>query len=297
MKSEKKLNFEDYINFFKFLNSIILNSSFLMLNFQSGVFMKKLGLILGSGAAKGFAHIGVLKALEENNIKIDVMTGCSAGSIIAPAYILGYTPEQLLKICKELKKSDIIDISFNFLRNKALLKSEKMTKLLQKYFGNVNIEDLRIPFGCIASDLISGKIVEFTSGNLVTAVKASSSMPPVFTPLCVDGMVLVDGGLFMRTPVKLAKKLGAEVTVAIDVNADMMPCNEIKNIIDVAIRSIDIMDHATERSSPHCRPNIMIKPDLKEVSQYRIENQQFCFEQGYKATLPYIDKIKQLVVQ
>lgn len=258
--------------------------------------MKKLGLILGSGASKGFAHIGVLKALEENGIKIDVMTGCSAGSVIAPLYILGYSTKELLKISKELKRSDIIDLSINFLRNKALLRSEKMYNLLEKYFGDTNIEDLPIPFGCIATDLISGKVVEFTSGRLVDAVKASASMPPVFTPLCRDGMVLVDGGLIMRTPVKLAKKLGAEVTVAVDVNADLTNCGEIKNILDVALRSLDIIDHATERSSPRCRPDILIKPDLKEVNQYKIEKQQFSFEQGYNATLPYIDKIKELLI-
>ena len=257
--------------------------------------MKKLGLVLGSGAAKGFAHIGVLKALEENHIKADVITGCSAGSIIGAMYAAKHTSKHLLKIAKELKKSDIIDLSFNIIRNKALLKSEKMENLLKKYLGEINIEDLPIPFGCISTDLVSGKIIEFTRGNLVTAVKASSSMPPVFAPVCVDGMILVDGGLIMRTPVKLAKKLGAEVTVAIDVNADLTNCGEIKNIIDVGLRSLDIMDHATERSSPHCKPNIIIKPDLKQVNAYKVENQQFAYEQGYNATLPYIEKIKELL--
>ena len=253
---------------------------------------KKLGIAFGSGASKGIAHIGVMKAFEENGIKADMVTGCSSGSIAAACYALGKTHDWIYARIKRLKKEDLLDISINFIKNKALMKSQKMQRMLEKYFGKVDITDLKIPFSCIACDLITGKLHEFTHGDLATAVRASCSIPLVFSPVEVDGKLLCDGGVLQRTPVKTLKKLGAEVTVAIDVNCDAYIDAPVKNLFDIAFKTIDIMDHSVNRSSPGTRADVVIEPDLKNVNQYKLDDKEFIFEQGYKAGVKAIEKIK-----
>ncbi len=255
---------------------------------------KKLGLVLGAGGALGVAHIGFLQAMEENGIFPDVITGCSIGSVVGAIYLTGKTPKQMYKLAKALKKNDLIDFSLNFYRNKAVLKTNKMVALLKHYFGDKNIEDLEKPFACIATDLKSGKPHVFTSGNLLTAVRASSTIPTIFSPVEFEDKLLVDGALLIKTPVKAAKDLGADVTVAVDLLAHIPDFSQANSIIDVALRSIDIMQLNGKKLSSN-KPDLMLKPNVCHFSQFRIENQEKLYEIGYNLGIENIEKIKNLL--
>ena len=256
---------------------------------------KKFGLILGSGGSRGFAHIGFLQALEENGIKPDVLTGCSIGSVIGAVYLTGLSPRQMKNIAFRLKKNDLIDVTLNVFKKMSVLKSAKLEQQLFKYIGNKTFADLPIPFATIATDLVTGKLVTFTDGDLLTAVKASSSIPAVFSPVKKDGMFLVDGGLLSRTPVAAAKDLGAEVTVAVDLLGNLPEYTDVKNIIQLAVRAIDVGDHRDQKLRRRDTPDLMLNPDLKGISQYKIDNQQFCYDTGYQLGLDNVERIKELI--
>ena len=256
---------------------------------------KKFGLVLGSGGSRGFAHIGFLQALEENGIKPDVMTGCSIGAVIGAVYLAGKTPRQMKNIAFKLKKGDLIDLTLNAFKSMALLRSVKLEQQLEKYLGSKTFADLSIPFATIATDLISGKLITFTEGDLLTAVRASSSIPTVFAPIKKDGMLLVDGGLLSRTPVAAAKDLGAEVTVAVDLLGNLPDYTEVGNIIQLAMRAIDVGDHRDQRPRRRDVPDLMLNPDLKGINQYKIAEQEFTYDVGYKLGIDNAQKIKELI--
>ena len=251
----------------------------------------KLGLAFGSGGAKGIAHVGVWQALEELGLKADVVTGCSSGAVIAAAYAAGMNFETVKKIVLSLERSDIVDFDVNVIKRKAFVKSIKMTELIEKYFGGMKISDMKLPFATIATDLISGEIYEFTEGSVVTAVKASCSIPVIFPPVEHEGRLLVDGGLLFRTPVFAARKLGADKVVAVDVCNDKSPFLS-GNIIEIALRSIEIMDCRPDRAASHDKPDVLLCPDLKKSSPFRLENKEYIFNQGYDCCKAHADEIR-----
>ena len=255
---------------------------------------KKLGLALGAGGAKGVAHIGALQALNDNGIYPDIITGCSAGSVVGACYAYGMTPKSIYAECLKLNKSDFVDPSINVLKHKSILKSDKIRVLLEKYLKGALIEDLEKPFCCVAADLKTGKLHEFTSGDVVTAVKASCAIPIFYSPVEIQGMVLVDGGLIERTPVNAAKKLGADVTVAIDVNCDACLSGEITNIVSVALRAIDIMEHRIKNGGGK-KADVTIRPDLKTIDQFKVERLDHIYKQGYRSIIDNLDKIERAI--
>ncbi len=256
---------------------------------------KKLGIVLGAGGARGVVHIGFLQALEENGIFPDIITGCSIGSVVGSIYLSGKSPKHMYRLASALKKKDIIDFSLKLYSNKAILKTNKMIALLKHFLGDKNIEDLPKPFACIATDVKTGKIHTFTSGNLLTAVRASSTIPTIFTPVEFEDKLLVDGGLLLRTPVKVAKELGADVTVAVDLLAYLPDFESAKNIVDMGLRSIDILQHNSKKALGANKPDLMLKPKLCHFSQFKIENQDKLYEIGYSLGIANIAKIKNLL--
>lgn len=257
---------------------------------------KKIGICLGAGGARGIAHIGFLQALEENNIPIDIVTGCSMGSVVGAMYLKGYSPKEMLEIALKLKPNDVIDVSLNALGNKAILRSQKMDKLLDKYLGNTDFSDLSKPYCCIAVDLYSGNVVPFYDGDVKFAVRCSSSIPIGFTPIPYKDMLLVDGAIRNRIPVAEARKLGADVVIAVDVLGQLPDIDKVNNIFTVGFRTLDILSfHINLFEEETQRPELLIIPELGATSQYKVEKQQFCYDQGYKIAIENMDKIKSLV--
>ena len=199
----------------------------------------------------------------------------------------------MLDILSALTGKDLIDMTVNFLGNKALLKGQKLRSVFEKYFGGVNVQDLKLPYASIATDIVSGKLYEFFEGELLTAVTASCSIPMIFPPVKYRGLTLVDGGVINRTPVDTVKKLGADAVIAVDVCDKIEVQTQKEDFFSIAFRTIDIMDNAKPKQRK--KGCVFIKPDLADVNPYKVERQQEIFERGFAAAYSSMDKIKALV--
>jgi NTE family protein len=175
----------------------------------------RLGLALGGGAARGFAHIGVIEVLEENGIRPDVVAGTSAGSLVAAMYASGMSGQQLAGLAASMDESAITDWSFP---GRGLIRGEALANYVRKTTGNVPMERMKIPLGIVATDLDSGKGILFRRGDVGTAVRASSAVPAVFQPVRIGTREYVDGGLSSPVPVRAAREMGADVVIAVDIS-------------------------------------------------------------------------------
>lgn len=260
--------------------------------------MEKLAFVLGAGGARGIAHIGFLQAMEEFGIKPDLITGCSMGSIVGGCYAKGYTPNEIKKIALSLRLIDIIDLSLLPFQKKAIMSSRKMQGVLSELFGDVKFEELKIPFSCIATDLKSGKIKTFSNGIVEEAVRASASIPGVFKPVEKDGFELVDGGVLEYLPIKAARDMGATKIIAVDVLGEIIPKEDTGSIISKLLRVIDVATiNMTENYIKSNVTDILLRPKLGDMSQYKIERLDFAYQQGYEEGLRNIEKIKKLIAE
>ena len=177
---------------------------------------KKIGLVLGSGAARGWAHIGVLRGLAEIGVKPDIIAGCSVGALVGGAHLIGAL-DDLETWARELKPLSALQGFTLKLRHGGFIDARAIFDAFAQY--DKNIEDLPVKFGVVAADLATGEEVEITSGSVISAVRASSAIPVVFQAVKRNGLWLVDGALANPAPVSLARKLGADVVIAVDLNA------------------------------------------------------------------------------
>ena len=258
---------------------------------------KKLGFALGAGGSRGVAHIGFIKAMEENGIKPDFISGCSMGSVVGSCYANGMTSDQMLEEVLGLKYIDILDVSFNPLGNGALLRAKKMRKKLEQYLGETRFNELKIPFVCVSSDLNTGKTI-LHSGNekVLDGVVASSSIPGVFRAVEMEDKVLVDGGITCRVPIEQVKNMGAEVVVAVDVLGSVRPNEKKYNLFALLLRMIDVMDaKLASHKKINSPPDLYIEPDLGNMSQYRFKGLKEAYEKGYQTGLSFVPEIKKLI--
>ena len=257
--------------------------------------MKSLGLALGSGGSRGIAHIGFLQALEDAEIYPDYISGCSMGSVVGAAYSAGLSPEDMRRAALALRFFDLLDITS---RPGGVLDTRKMRKLLARYIGEKDFSELKIPFTCIAVDMLQQELVEFSSGNVLDAVVASSSIPTVFTPLEMDGMRLIDGGVLKRVPVEEVKRMGADVVVAVDVLGQKTCKERCPNPLVVLTEVIDIMDNTRThayKQKVRKKYDLWLEPDLGNMSQYSFRGLRFAYEQGYEMGKQSIEKIRALL--
>lgn len=260
---------------------------------------KKLGLALGSGGSRGVTHLGVLNALEEAGIKPDFIAGCSMGSVVGACYSKGMSVESMLSAVLKLKTFDLLDISAIPVSRGGLLKGNKMLKLLLNNLGDITFADLNIPFCCVATDLLSGRLVTFSEGSVAKAVQASSAIPTLFRPVKHNGMVLVDGGVLCRIPVRQVKDMGADVVIAVDALANTAESvKKVPNIVQLVLRTFDIMDYnqTTLREKTEgelC--DLTLRPLMLGMSQYAVKDMEKAFVEGYEAAANNMDKIKELL--
>lgn len=182
--------------------------------------MRKIGLALGSGSARGWSHIGVIRGLQEAEIAIDIVCGSSIGALVGGAYAAGKLDEAE-KLIRGLAWSDVLGFMEVPVPRSGLIDSGKIADYLREKLGDPNIEDLPIPYAAVATDLMSGQEVWIRKGSLIEAIRASLSMPGMFTPCFRDGKLLVDGGLINPVPVSLCRSLGANTVIAVNPNTDI----------------------------------------------------------------------------
>ena len=260
--------------------------------------MKKLGLALGSGGARGVAHIGFLQALDDNGIKPQFISGCSMGSVVGSCYALGMRPKDMMDAVRNLKARDLLDLNIAAIRQGTLLKSKKLLAVLKRFLGHTTFEELKIPFSCVGADVITGKKVVFDKGEVAPAVQASSSIPLVFQPIEQGDEIICDGGVVCRVPVDEVRNLGAEVVVSVDVLGPLRPEVKLNGMLRYLLRIIDIYDNEiTNRNKKEHPSDLYISPDLGDISQYKIDRANFevCYKKGYECAMSVMDEIKKLI--
>jgi NTE family protein len=179
---------------------------------------RKIGLVLGSGSARGFAHIGVLSVLEKHNIRPDFVAGTSVGAAVGALYCSGMSPEQMKRACETTEWQALLDFG---LMKTGMLDGNKFEEYIQKLTNNVNFQELRIPLRVVATDIDRASKVVFSEGNVAKAVRASISIPGVFSPVKIDNHHLVDGALIDPIPVDEAREMGADFIIAVDVTTEV----------------------------------------------------------------------------
>ena len=176
----------------------------------------RLGLALGGGAARGFAHIGVIQVLEENGIKVDLVAGTSAGSLLAAIYASGRNGKEMQALAESMDEGAITDWSFPL---RGLIRGEALARYVRDKTGGKGIEQMAVPLGIVATDLSDGSAILFRSGDTGTAVRASSAVPAVFQPVKIGQREYVDGGLVSPVPVRFAREMGAQLVIAVDITS------------------------------------------------------------------------------
>jgi len=259
-----------------------------------------LGFCLGSGGSRGVAHIGFLAAMDENGITPDYICGCSMGAVVGGAYAYGISPKKLYEVVKGIKFTDLAFPDFRLIKNNGICKTDRIKGILNEFMAGVTFKDLKIPFTCVATDMMSAEEYVYKEGFVVDAIVASASVPMFFQPtLTADGKYMVDGGILDRVPVGVLKEMGADKTVCVDVLATVPPCENIPdNILKLMLKLIDVMDIRRSAFLKEARKDIIdiwIEPDLKDMSGYSLKDISFAYDVGYAAGQSYADKIKEVV--
>ena len=254
---------------------------------------KELGIALGSGSMRGFAHLGVLKVLEENGIPISCIAGSSMGAVIGGIYACGTDLDMLEKIVPNLVFKDYMDMVIP--KRGGFLKGEKFKELISLFTKGYDFSQTKIPFCCVAVDLNAGELVEMKEGKLIDAIRASMAIPGVFEPFEMeDGRVLVDGGTISRVPSQTARAMGAEVVIGIDVGYRGGKMSEgPKSWMDFIRRGIDIQSW-TAAQAHEKDADLIIAPDVYDHDPTSFDDFEKCVDAGKKAAeeaLPVIQKL------
>ena len=224
-----------------------------------------IGLVLGAGAARGFAHVGVIKALEAQGIRPDVVVGSSAGSVIAALLASGATGNELNRLALNLDEATIADWGLPFVgRFGGLIKGDALQNMVNREVQNKSIEQMRIPLGIVATELQSGKGVLFRTGNTGLAVRASCSVPGVFQPAVISGKEYVDGGLVAPVPVSYARQMGATLVIAVNISSEPVH-QDASGTLGVLQQTISIMQRSINQYELKSA-DIVIQPQLKQMS-------------------------------
>jgi len=252
----------------------------------------KVAVVLGAGAAKGFAHIGVLKVLEANRMPIDMIVGTSAGSFVGSLYAYGFTAFQLQKISFDIQQAELIDYT---LPDNGFIKGEKLEGYVNRMLRNTPMEKLRIPFYAVATDIQTGKEMVFGTGNTGAAVRASCSIPGAFTPMVIGGRMYVDGGVVSPVAVDAAKRLGADVVIAVDVSGDGGGAKP-QGTLSTILQAIGIMYEKISAQQLQ-KADVVIKPNVSAISSSDFSKRHEAVLEGERATIAALPAIKAAISQ
>ncbi|MBT8550158.1 patatin-like phospholipase family protein [Polynucleobacter paneuropaeus] len=251
-----------------------------------------LGLVLGAGAARGFAHIGVIKALEAQGIRPNLVVGSSAGSVIAALLASGATGNDLNRLALNLDEATIADWGLPFAgRFGGLIKGEALQAMVNREVRNKMIEQMNLTLGIVATELQTGKGVLFRSGNTGLAVRASCSVPGVFQPATINGKEYVDGGLVAPVPVSYARQMGATVVIAVNISSEPLH-QDASGTFGVLQQTISIMQNSINQYELKSA-DIAIQPQLKQMSGSDFKSRNAAILAGEIATQEQMALIKE----
>lgn len=255
----------------------------------------KIGLALGSGGSRGLAHIGVIKALEEHHIPIDIIAGSSIGAMIGGFYASGLSVEDMEGIVSETNWKKMASLVDPHLKE-GLIGGEKVKLFIEELVGGKQIEDCIIPFAAVATDLDTGNVVDLRTGDLAQAIRASISIPLVFKPVDMGGMRLADGGLSAPVPVEIARSMGADIVIAINLDKHYHAETKGPAWYGVAEDSLDILRHHLARANV-ATADISIDIDVGKSYWYQFTNGQEKILTGEKAVIDILPRLRELIRQ
>ena len=252
----------------------------------------RIGLALGGGAARGFAHIGVIQVLEENGIRPDLVVGTSAGSLVAALYASGKTGPEMALLAQNMDEGAITDWSFP---GRGLIRGEALAKYVREQTGGRPIEQMKLPLGIVATDLDSGAPILFRRGDTGMAVRASSAVPAVFQPVRIGSREYVDGGLVSPVPVRFAREMGAQMVIAVDItsppdgNATSDPFKLLMQTFTIMGKSIN---HFELRDA-----DTVLRPSLVGVSSADFTARRKAIQSGRDAALKLLPEMQARILQ
>lgn len=250
-----------------------------------------IGLALGGGAARGFAHIGVIKALESHGIKPNLVVGTSAGSVIAALYAAGNKGTDLNRIALTLDEAAITDWALPFSgKFGGMIKGDALQNMINRLVKNQSIENTPIPLGIVATDLKTGQGVLFQRGDMGQAVRASCSVPSIFQPTIINGREYVDGGLVSPVPVRYAKQMGADFVIAVNISTEPST-QDSSGTFGVLLQTTSIMGQSINQLELEYA-QIVIRPELNSMRGTDFKSRNAAILAGEEATLKQIDQIK-----
>ncbi len=259
---------------------------------QNGNKRPVVGLALGGGMARGCAHVGVLREFEKHQIPIDLLVGTSVGSLIGGAYAAGLSPDQIEELALKIRWSDLGRPTVSLL---GFYNSERTEDYVRKNFPITEFEKTRLPFGAVATDIQSGKMVVFTEGSLPLAIRASCAMPVFYTPVTVNGRMMVDGGLVGHIPASVARLMGADIVVAIDVNSQHLPIPPPTNLFTIMSQSLSVMGRSTVNYL-YADADVIVRPQIENVRPDDLSKAAEMISAGEEAARRVIPKIRRLLL-
>ena len=252
----------------------------------------KIGLVLGGGAARGFAHIGVIKTLELQGIVPDIVVGTSAGSVVGALYAAGNNGFALQKMAIDMDEAGITDWTVPFFaKSVGVLKGEALQNYVNNAIGNLTIEKLKIPFGAVATDLNTGTSILFRRGNTGLAVRASSSVPGVFQAVKIGEHNYVDGGLVSPVPVQYAREMGADFVIAVNISSQP-ETQATSSSLEVLLQTFSIMGQSINRHELK-GADVVISPSLAKMKSNDFQGRNLAILAGEEATISVMASLKQ----
>ena len=249
----------------------------------------RIGLALGGGAAKGFAHVGVIAVLEEAGLRPDYVVGTSAGSLVAALYASGKSSAELQKTAMSMEEAAITDWMLPLV-GRGVFRGDALGRFVNESVGGRLIEDMRIPLGVVATDLGSGQAVLFQRGDTGTAVRASSAVPAVFVPVKINGRDYVDGGLVAPVPVRYARQMGADLVIAVDISTAPED-SATKDTLQILLQTFSIMGKSINQHELR-EADIVVRPSLVGLKSADFSARQRAIDAGRAAMLAALPALR-----
>ncbi len=247
----------------------------------------KIGIAFGGGGARGFTHLGVIKAFEEHGLKFDCIAGTSVGSIVGSFWASGRGYKELYDIAKQIHKKDIKTNVIPFVPSK----TDGIQQIIRDNLGDINVEELQTPFTAVAVDLKSTKQICISKGNLAKAVAGSCSVPGIFVPVEFGDYLLTDGGLQNTIPADVLRIMGCDYVIAVDCNKSRLYGTDSSKVFDVISCSIRILMQSNSIKG-YLESDLVIGPETKRFRSTKIEGLDEMVEEGYKEAIDLMPQIR-----
>jgi NTE family protein len=254
----------------------------------------RIAVVLGAGASKGFAHIGVLKVLEAQKVPISMVVGTSAGSLVGSIYASGKNAFELQAIAMKMERDKVIDYDWRFWKG-GIIKGDKLESFINQMVGNVPIEKLKIPYYAVATNAATGEETVFAKGNTGMAVHASCSVPGVFQPVKIKNNTYVDGGVVSPVAVDVARRYGADIVIAVDISSGISNVAP-SGIMNSVSRSVDIM-YMKNIDAQLKNADVVIRPNVKDIGSTDMEKFNEAIFEGEKAATAKVGEIQAILTK